>query len=62
MHVDWVFLGLFTAVASIGILVGTRLVRHFSQRGLRRSFAVFLVIMAVWILYQNHDVFLVSGA
>ncbi|MEE9207032.1 MAG: sulfite exporter TauE/SafE family protein [Gemmatimonadota bacterium] len=62
VHVDWVFLGLFTAVASIGILVGTRLVRHFSQRGLRRSFAVFLVIMAVWILYQNHDVFLVSGA
>lgn len=61
VDVDWVFLGLFTAVAAIGILAGTRLVRHFSQTGLRRSFALFLVIMAVWILYQNRDVLLASG-
>ena len=61
VDVDWVFLGLFTAVAVIGILAGTRLVRHFSQTGLRRSFALFLVIMAVWILYQNRDVLLASG-
>ncbi|MEN8145441.1 MAG: sulfite exporter TauE/SafE family protein [Gemmatimonadota bacterium] len=61
VEVDWIFLALFTAVAAMGILVGTRLVRHFSQSGLRRSFAVFLVVMAVLILYQNRDVFFFSG-
>ena len=55
--VPWGFLALFTTVAVAGILAGTRLVQYVSQRQLRRGFAVFLVAMAVLVLYQNHDAF-----
>lgn len=49
----WRFLLAFTAVAVAGILVGTRLVRFVAQQSLRRAFAVFLVVLAALILFQN---------
>ncbi|HEU4455174.1 MAG TPA: sulfite exporter TauE/SafE family protein [Longimicrobium sp.] len=58
VEVPWRFLALFTAVAMAGILVGTRLSRRVPQRSLRRGFAVFLVVVAIFILYQNRGVFL----
>ena len=61
VEIPWGFLTAFTAVASIGILAGTRLVRHVSQRQLRRAFAVFLLAMAAFILFQNRAVFGVAG-
>ncbi len=60
--IPWGFLAGFTAMATIGILVGTRLVRHVSQEQLRRSFAVFLFAMAFFVLYQNRAVFSRSDA
>ena len=58
-HVDvpWMFILGFTAVAVCGILAGTYLVRFVSQIALRRSFAVFLVVMGMFILYRNRGVF-----
>jgi len=50
--------GLFTTVTVTGILVGTSLVRYVPQEALRRAFAVFLVVMAGFILYQNRGVIL----
>ncbi|HEX7091549.1 MAG TPA: sulfite exporter TauE/SafE family protein [Longimicrobiales bacterium] len=58
VDVQWAFVGLFTAVTVTGILVGTSLVRFVSQEALRRAFAVFLVVMAGFILYQNRGVIL----
>jgi len=58
VEVDWAFMGLFTAVAVSGIVAGTWLVRFIPQAALRRAFAVFLVIMGSFILYQNRAVFL----
>ncbi|MFS8638823.1 MAG: sulfite exporter TauE/SafE family protein [Gemmatimonadota bacterium] len=58
VEVDWAFMGLFTAVAVAGITAGTWLVRYLPQTVLRRAFAVFLVIMGSFILYQNRAVFL----
>ena len=58
VDVPWDFLALFTGIACLGILVGAGLVRFFSQEGLRRAFAGFLVVMAAWILYQNRTVWL----
>lgn len=58
VEVDWAFMGLFTAVAVAGITAGTWLVRYLPQTALRRAFAVFLVIMGSFILYQNRAVFL----
>ena len=53
VEVPWGFLAGFTAVSVVGIVTGTRLVRHVGQGALRRAFAVFLVVMGVFIIYQN---------
>lgn len=60
VEVAWGFMGVFTAVAIVGILVGTYLVRFVPQHTLQRAFAVFLVLMGGVILYQNRAVFLPS--
>jgi hypothetical protein len=57
VDVPWAFMGMFTAVAIGGILVGTYLVRFVSQQALKRAFALFLLLMGGVILYQNRGVF-----
>ncbi len=61
VEVSWGFMGMFTAVTVTGILVGTSLVRFVPQEALRRAFAVFLVVMGGFILYQNRGVLLPTG-
>jgi hypothetical protein len=56
VEIAWGFLGAFTAVAIAGIVAGTRLVTHVPTGALRRGFAVFLVVVGVFILYQNRAV------
>jgi uncharacterized membrane protein YfcA len=58
VEVAWDTLLAFTSVAVAGILVGSFLVRFVSQEALRRSFAVFLLVMGVFILYQNRGTLL----
>jgi uncharacterized membrane protein YfcA len=58
VSVDWSFMALFTAVAGVGIVVGTYLVRYVPQHALQRAFALFLVVMGSFILYQNRGVVL----
>lgn len=53
VQIDWSFMGLFTAAAAAGILGGTWLVRYVPQSALRRGFALFLLLMGTFILYQN---------
>ena len=47
---DWRAIGLFTALAFVGVLAGTRLVARFSQQTLRRGFALLLLVMGVVVL------------
>lgn len=47
---DWGAIALFTAIALLGVAVGSRLVRYVSQGLLRRSFAVFLLVMGAVVL------------
>jgi hypothetical protein len=54
--VPWAFVAAFTAVAVVGILVGTWLVRYVSAAALRRTFAVFLVIIGVLVVWENRGV------
>ncbi len=56
VEVPWAFMALFTAVAVAGILAGTHLVRYVSTAALTRTFAIFLVVMGAFILYQNRHV------
>src|SRR5215204_259458 len=53
VQISWIYLGLFTAVAIAGSLGGTYLVRYVPQGALKKIFAVFLVVMGAFILYQN---------
>jgi uncharacterized membrane protein YfcA len=56
--IDWPLMGVFTAVAIGGIVVGTHLAGRVPQAALRRAFAVFLVVMGTFILFQNRGVLL----
>jgi uncharacterized protein len=57
VEVPWPFLAAFTAVAVAGIILGTYLVRFVRPHALQRAFAVFLLVVGVFILYQNRGVF-----
>ena len=61
VEVPWGFMALFTAVAIGGILVGAHLVAFVSQSALKRSFALFLLLMGSFILYQNRGVVMPGG-
>ena len=50
MGLEWGVIGLFTAVALVGVILGSRLVPYVSQRSLRRGFAGFLLILGVVVL------------
>lgn len=54
--IDWTFLAGFTAVAVAGTLAGTELVALVPQATLKRAFAVFLLVMGGFVLYQNRNV------
>jgi uncharacterized membrane protein YfcA len=55
---QWGFLAVFTLVAIAGILVGARLVPHVPAARLKRAFAIFLLFVAAFVLYQNRQVLL----
>jgi uncharacterized membrane protein YfcA len=59
-NLHWGLTLLFTAAATVGTLGGTKLVKHIPQRTLQKAFAVFLIVMALFILYQKRAVFLGS--
>lgn len=52
-EVPWGLMSLFTALAVAGSFAGAHLVRFVPQQALKRGFAVFLIVMAVFILYEN---------
>ncbi len=57
VEIDWETLALFTAITTGGIFAGTFLGRYVPQGNLRRGFAVFLVGIGTFVLYQNRGVF-----
>jgi len=55
VSIPWSFVGLFSAFAIAGILIGTSLVRFVSQGALKQGFAGFLVLLGALILIRNHS-------
>ncbi|MHC4976473.1 MAG: sulfite exporter TauE/SafE family protein [Planctomycetota bacterium] len=51
--VDWTLMGVFVAVGVVGSFVGKALNTRIKQAGLQRGFAVFLVVMACFILVKE---------
>lgn len=52
-HVDWQLIGLFAAIGIVGSFVGNALSQRVPQAQLKRGFAVFLVLMGLFILYKE---------
>lgn len=48
--VDWQTVGTFVALGVVGSLVGHRIANRLNQQPLRRVFAVFLVVMGLFVL------------
>jgi uncharacterized membrane protein YfcA len=53
VEIPWAYMGLFTALAITGSFAGAYLVRFIPQQSLKKAFAVFLVVMGIFILFQN---------
>jgi uncharacterized membrane protein YfcA len=56
VEIPWAFLGQFTIATTAGILIGSYLVKFVPQDKLKKGFAIFLVVMGVFILYKNRAV------
>lgn len=56
VEVDWAFMAGFATTAIAGILLGSWLLRFVPQHALQRTFAIFLLVMGGFILYQNRAV------
>lgn len=50
---DWRAIALFTGLAVVGAVIGTRLARRLSQESLRRGFALYLFVMGALVLLRG---------
>ena len=53
LSLDWALIGSFVGFGMVGSLIGRRLGQIIAQRQAERVFSVFLVAIAVWILFQS---------
>lgn len=53
VDIQWGYLSIFTALAVTGSLVGAHVAHFIPQRAIKQSFAVFLIVMAAFILFQS---------
>ena len=53
VNLPWTLVILFIALAIVGTFTGTYLTRFVPQDMLKRLFAVFLIAMTLFIIYQN---------
>ena len=51
--INWQIAAAFAAAAALGIVAGSSLTRAVSPQTLRGGFALFLIGVALFILYQN---------
>jgi uncharacterized membrane protein YfcA len=51
--IDWRMIGWFTLLSSLGIVVGARLSSRVPGAQLRRAFAMLLLVLAAFLLWQN---------
>lgn len=53
VQINWTFMSKFTLASIIGILIGTKLVPYIPAQKLKKAFAIFLILMGIFILYKN---------
>ena len=57
IEIPWIFLIKFTGFSVVGIFIGAYLVKYVSQTALKKAFAIFLILMGIFILYKNRSTF-----
>lgn len=55
--ISWRVVAIFTAMAMIGAVAGSRAARHVPPRVLRRSFGALVLALAAFILFENRAAF-----
>tara|TARA_R110002050_G_scaffold4573_2_gene22137 strand:- start:46724 stop:47515 length:792 start_codon:yes stop_codon:yes gene_type:complete len=53
LEIEWVFLLIFTLISIIGILLGVFLSKFITGEKLKKSFGVFTLLMAIYIIYKE---------
>ncbi len=53
LQLDWHLIGLFVAIGAAGTLLGMQLASRLPQQTLKRAFAVFLVLMGIYIIVRT---------
>jgi uncharacterized membrane protein YfcA len=53
LQLDWTLIGMFIGVGAAGTLAGMQLASRLPQQTLKRAFAVFLVLMGVYIIVRT---------
>ncbi len=53
LSIDWQVIGIFSTIGVFGSWLGHKLSGRVNQHQLKQGFAVFLVLMGVFILYEN---------
>ncbi len=53
LHVDWQVIGLFTAIGTLGTFAGRAIATRMPHEALKRGFALFLVPVGIFILWQS---------
>lgn len=53
LDIEWVFLLTFTLISIIGIILGVFLSKFISSEKLKKSFGVFTLLMAIYIIYKE---------
>ena len=53
LTLDWVFLGIFTALAAAGIFIGIWLNNFIDGKKLKKGFGWFVLVMGVYIIYKE---------
>ena len=53
LSLDWRIIGIFSAIGVAGSFLGNAVSRYVPQATLKKGFAVFLVVMAAYILYRS---------
>ena len=60
--VDWRLIAIFVVIGTVGSIAGNWLASRTPQKRLRQVFAVFLVVMGIFVLYSNLGVGEARGA
>ncbi len=53
LDIEWPFLLVFTSISIFGIILGVFLSKFISGKRLKKSFGVFILIMATYIIYKE---------